>query len=153
MPPNNFTREDIFGNRSFLDHFVLTKSINFDNIRIRYDGNNLSDHNPININTTYNAKYLKQFDDKRCKIMNWNGASTVNIQNYKSEIDYYLNRFKIPNKLLECNNYVCKNHDDDILQKLDELFNILIVSAHNNIPVFSIKSKKGMPGWNEFVKP
>ena len=44
-------------------------------------------------------------------------------------------------------------HDQIILQKLDELIDILIISAHDTIPVYTINNKKGIPGWNTFVKP
>ena len=149
---NNFTREDILGNRSFIDHILLTKNINYANTSIRYDGNNLSDHNPITMNISYNVKSLQQYAN-RCKVMNWSKASALNIQNYKEQLNYHMNQYQIPEEVLNCNNLLCEEHDNIIMQKLEELFNILIVSAHDTIPIQFVNGKKGIPGWNEFVKP
>ena len=85
--------------------------------------------------------------------MNWDKASTVNIKNYKTQIEHYKNQYVIPDEIINCKDFLCKKHDEVILQKLDELFNILIVSAHDNIPVQNVNGKKGIPGWNDFVKP
>ena len=46
---NNYTREDSDNNRSFIDHFLLSKNVRHTNFTIKQDGHNLSDHHPISI--------------------------------------------------------------------------------------------------------
>ena len=149
---NNFTREDVLGNRSFIDHFLLSENIIHNDFDILYDGNNLSDHKPITIKISYNTNLLN-ISESKCKVMNWNKASETNIKNYQNLVDQHLKDFKIPEKVKKCNNPLCKIHDDIILEKLDEILDILIMCAHNTIPVNTLNSKKGIPGWNSFVKP
>ena len=140
------------GNKSFIDHFLFSKNTNFNDIDIAYDGNNLSDHNPLAIKVYYNTE-LTQLCETKNKIMNWNKATKTNLQNYKTHVNHYVGQLEIPEEVLNCNNLLCKNHDKIILQKLDELIDILIISAHDTIPVQAIHNKKGIPGWNNFVKP
>ena len=149
---NNFTREDIHGNRSFIDHFLLSENIIHNNFNIAYDGNNLSDHKPITIKITYNTNLLEILESK-CKVMNWSKASKTSIKNYQTLVDQHLKEFKIPVKVKKCNIPLCKSHDEIIIEKLDELMDILIMCAHDTIPVHTINSKKGIPGWNNYVKP
>ena len=52
---NNFTREDSLGSRSFIDHIIVSKNINCTNPNVLYNGNNLSDHNPVAIQTSHNS--------------------------------------------------------------------------------------------------
>ena len=150
---NNYTREDIHGNRSFIDHFLVSSNVRYTHFNIAYDGNNLSDHNPISFETMYNAKFI-QIDNSSYQIMDWNKASNTNIQNYKTLLDYYLNFFEIPRCIQNCNDLLCNCHDQIILQTLDELINIMVICANDTIPVQSIKvNNKGIPGWNTYVKP
>ena len=56
---NNFTREDRFSSRSFIDHFIVNNNILYSNIDVMYNGNNLSDHNPVVIKTAHNILYAE----------------------------------------------------------------------------------------------
>ena len=62
-----------------------------------------------------------------------------------------MSQFEILAEILNCNN-ICKNHDEIILQKLDKILAMLVISAHDTIPVKTINNKKCIPGWNSFVK-
>ena len=150
---NNYTREDSDNNRSFIDHFLLSKNVRHTNFSIEYDGDNVSDHNPISIDAIYNVK-LTHLDNSNYEIMDWSKASDTNIQNYKTLLDHYLSYFIIPQSIIECNNLLCNSHNEIILQTLDELINIMIISANDTIPTRIIRgNNKGMPGWNSHVKP
>ena len=150
---NNFTREDSDNNRSFIDHILLSRNVRHANFSISYDGDNTSDHNPISIDTIYNVK-LTDLDSSSYEIMNWSKATDTNIQNYKILLDHYLSYFIIPQSIKECNNLLCNSHNNIILQTLDELINIMIISANDTIPTHIIRgNNKGMPGWNSHVKP
>ena len=62
-----------------------------------------------------------------------------------------MSQFEIVAEILNCNN-IYKNHDEIILQKLDKILAMLVISAHDTIPVKTINNKKCIPGWNSFVK-
>ena len=52
---NNFTREDNLGSRSFIDHVILNSNVSYSELKVLYNGNNLSDHNPVTIQTNHNV--------------------------------------------------------------------------------------------------
>ena len=151
---DNYTREDNLGNRSFIDHFLVSKNVINSNFSVAYDGCNLSDHNPISINTMYNNKSTYSSNNCSYKILDWGKASDANIHSYKMLLNHYLYNFNIPKSILNCNNFSCTLHDNIILQCLDDLLNIMIISGKDSIPTKKVNSKtKGMPGWNSHVKP
>ena len=54
---NNFTREDCFGSKSFIDHFIVNRNAKYFIIEVLYNGKNLSDHNPLSMQTDLNVTY------------------------------------------------------------------------------------------------
>ena len=150
---NNFTREDSLGSRSFIDHIIVSKHINYSNPNVLYNGNNLSDHNPVTIQTNHSAQQTRK-DSYSYKIIDWNKATIENINNYKKQLDYYLIQFNIPSCVINCNNLFCNDHDNIITEKVDEILDIMTLCAELTIPIKKITNEpKGIPGWNEFVKP
>ena len=86
--------------------------------------------------------------------MNWSKASNTNIDNYKTHLDYYLCHFKIPQLIKNCNNFLCKSHNDQILQILNDLLNIMQISSNETIPIQTIRGNtKCISGWNTHVRP
>ena len=114
----NYTREDSDHNRSFIDHFLLSKNVSHTNFTITLEGDNLSDHHPISIDIMYTLKLL-HVDNSSYRIMNWSKASNANISTYKTHLNHYLRYFKIPHAIKNCNNLFCKSHNEQILQLLD----------------------------------
>ena len=148
---NNFTREDSQGSRSFIDHIIV--SINYSNPNVLYKGNNLSDHNPVTIQTNHSAQHTRK-DSFSYKIIDWDRATKENIKNYKKQLDYYLIQFNIPPCVINCNNLFCNDHDNIITEKVDEILDIMTLCAELTIPTKKITNEpKGIPGWNGFVKP
>ena len=148
---NNFTRECSLGNRSFIDHFIVSSNFNY-NVDVLYDGNNLSDHNPITIQTTYRAKLSDQEHNNQNRL-NWDNATNINISNYQSMLDMYMNDFEIPQDIPMCNNFMCNQHSSLIIDLMDEYMDVLIDCANIAIPKNRMKNKGGIPGWNTFVQP
>ena len=151
---NNYTRIDSRNNKSFIDHFLLSKNVNHCNVSVAHDGNNLSDHAPITLYAEYNITKMKQ-KCKNTSVTNWESATAQNIQKYKVILDEHITNFKLPASVINCNNFMCKEHDYIILQKINDLINILISCADETIPMKNIsnKNKGGIPGWNEYVQP
>ena len=137
-----------------MDHFLISSNFQSTEITIRYDGANLSDHNPITIKTNsfailHKSKSTKENDS----LLKWDKADDFNITNYRRLIDLNLDNFSIPASLLNCQNYHCKIHDEIINEKLDCLIQILIACSLVTIPKQKVNGKRGMPGWNQYVKP
>ena len=150
---NNYTREDSLGSRSFIDHIIVSKHINCTNPNVQYNGNNLSDHNPVTIQTSHNSVQTRR-ESHSYKILDWDKATIEHINNYKNLLDYYLYHYNIPPCVLNCNNLFCNIHDKIISEKVDEILDIMNFCAELTIPTKKITSEpKGIPGWNEFVKP
>ena len=149
---NNWTFENTVGNKSFIDHFIVSPNI-FDNeITVSYDGINLSDHNPITLKTNCisNTSVSKE---RISKITDWENSTNASIEAYKLLLDNHLMSLELPTSILNCNNILCEKHDEILIRKLDEFLNIVKISADHTIPVKKTRNKKGIPGWNCFVKP
>ena len=100
-----------------------------------------------NNNSTYNS-------NSSYKILDWGKASDSKIRSYKMLLNHYLNNFEIPQCILNCNDMLCSRHDDIILQCLDDLLNILIITGKDTIPTKKVCSKnKGMPGGIAMLNP
>ena len=152
---DNFTRSDV-NSRAFLDHFILSKNVEYSNIEVLYDGDNLSDHNPVTIQTNQRVNITKP-STCRQRIIKWENATEENIKDYKNLLDHYLTEFNLPRSVINCNNFLCNCHNDIIIDKIDELMDIMTLCAELTIPVQTVninnKDKRGIPGWNDFVKP
>ena len=150
---NNYTRVSSSGDRSFIDHFLVCENVNFNNLFVSVDGTNLSDHMPVTIETLYLSNKLNETSNSRV-VNNWKKATEIQKQNYKDRLDYYITNIIVPSELQNCNNLMCKEHDQVINQLLEEAINTMIYCANETIPTRKIPCKnKGIPGWNDFVQP
>ena len=150
---DNYTRISSTGDKSFIDHFLVTKSSDIKNVFISIDGDNLSDHMPVTIETMYNTEKIEEHNECRY-VNNWNGATDSHIQNYKSLLNQELTDFIIPEYLLNCNDLLCNEHSNDIQELMDELIQIMINCANKTIPTKKMSNhSKGIPGWKDFVQP
>ena len=148
---DNFTREGGLGEKSFLDHFVVRKNASY-KVFINYDGNNLSDHNPINLITTYKSKLVKDKSSIN-KRLDWDNATREQILRYKNLIDMKLHDFHIPPNILECNNFQCKLHDKDIFELSEYFMDIVFCCSKSTIGFKKAKNKRGLMNWNNIVQP
>ena len=148
---NNFTRMGSLGERSFLDHFIVNKDSEF-NIYVDYDGHNLSDHNPINLETSYERKVVEK-KSLPFNRLDWANATNDQIINYKNLLNSKLQNFQIPLHILECNDFNCKAHISNILELSEVFMNIIFYSSKIAIGVKEINNKKGIMNWNTIVQP
>ena len=102
--------------------------------------------------TNYLANTATCYNDSN-NYLNWDKASQENIQSYKTLLDSYLNNFSIPETVLTCSDFSCKDHNDTIMDKLEDFMDILILCANESIPSRKATNKPGIPGWNSFVQP
>ena len=150
---NNYTREDNLGSRSFIDHFIVSKNVNHSTPKVLYNGNNLSDHNPVSIESNHKAMQTRN-NSFNYRVIDWDKATKEHIVKYKKQLEYFLNQYNIPLCIVNCDNLFCTDHNDIIIEKVDELLEIMTICAELTIPTKKVTSEqKGIPGWNEFVKP
>ena len=95
---NNYTRISSCGDKSFIDHYLVSEGIVLNNVFVSVDGENLSDHMPVTIETKYNTDKIQEHTECRY-VNNWNGASDIQIKSYKNLLNYRLTDFIIPESL------------------------------------------------------
>ena len=149
---NNYTFSNSLGGRSFIDHFVTSSRFEQCNVSVANDGNNLSDHKPIVLKSQINSKIIHKKELTKY-ILDWERATETDIANYKNLLNYYFTYFQILHSVISCKDFQCKTHDTYILEKLNEFIDIVNYCAYATIPTKTIRSKKGIAGWNQFVQP
>ena len=149
---NEYTFENHVGNRSFIDHFIVSESLINCKVNIAHDGNNLTEHRPITLETTCSSIVIKDKIIYKNKIV-WDKVTNDHKENYKQLLNHYLRYFMIPDSILSCNDFNCKEHDNLILEKLEQYIDILKFCAEATLPNKNFSNRQGIVGWNEFVKP
>ena len=147
-----YTFENTVGNRSFIDHFIVSESLINCYVNVSHDGNNLTEHKPITLKTTCSSIILQNKTIFRSSI-DWDKVNNDHVGNYKQLQNHYLSQLTLPNSLMSCNNFKCTDHDDMILEKLEQFIDIIKFSANATMPSKRFSNRKGLVGWNEFVKP
>lgn len=149
-----YTYESATGNRSCIDHFIVSESAIEvgECISTFRDGNNLSEHLPIFITSTLTAivSYTETIIQPR---VDWERASSTHIENYKALIDFHLRHLDMSGVLASCHDYCCKAHGDVIMDSLGKITEILKKCAYIAIPRQRVNGNRGIPGWNEYVRP
>ena len=150
---NNFTREDNLGSRSFIDHVIINKNVSYSELKVLYNGNNLSDHNPVTIETHHIVSQTKN-NVIKYRVTDWEKATEEDIMNYKIQLGNLLEYYQLPSCIINCNNLFCEMHDNIIIEKVDEILEIMTVAAELTIPTKIVTNEpRGIPGWNEYVRP
>ena len=141
-----------------IDHILEIESISQYAVKYHsiHDVNNLSDHNPIQIEMCVPCDSINSdcfLDSGNIKVI-WDRANTNHINNYKSALDEYLQCIKTPYSALYCEDWHCKEHSS-VLQKFhDDIVDSCVKSAEKTIPKISAKIKAHcIPSWNDHVKP
>ena len=151
----NYTYESATGNRSAIDHFLVSESINnsYSGFSIVNDALNLSHHLPIQIETNLSARVALGKSKSKIRSLDWDKATPFHLSNYKLFVDFYLGNLDVPDYVFSCNNLSCKSHNDDIMSFLEVIINVLDECARITIPCKKVGHSTGIPGWNEYVRP
>ena len=128
--------------RSFIDHFLLSKSLScklseFTSID---DINNKSDHIAIkcsiDINITYSHQPKLNIHTNQPR---WKSANEFNIELYKEILDSYFLSIPLPLELINCKNNMCTSHQEAIASFHDKIVNVLVMASDNSIPIRVLK--------------
>ena len=154
-----FTCESINGTKSVIDHFLYFDASIVKCFDILLEGDNLSDHNPIliEIEFTCNLNNIPSKESFSNAGIDWKKASNRDIELYKTILDGMLSEISVPEELMHCRNFSCKDHDILINKLLKEITNAVKTSADFSIPKYKNCNRKDkntrIPGWNEYVRP
>ena len=149
---NNFAWLGSLGEKSFIDHFIVCKNFEYE-VDVSYDGHNLSDHMPVNLQTVINSELVTNSNVTSYK-HDWNNVTDEKLIKYKQLLDCNLESFVIPQNILECSNFECKAHNKFILDLMEKFMAIISDCSDESIVVKHIGQphKSGLMGWNTFVQ-
>ena len=92
--------------------------------------------------------------DVLLQYVSWNKATECDLNAYREDIASSLSNITDLSSV-QCNNVLCKEHDNDINILCTKIINACTDAADRNIPhsVMSGCMHKNVPGWEEHVKP
>ena len=142
------------GDKSTIDHFVFSESLfgKLDYYESLHHGDNLSDHSVISVKLDIPINHMINCNsDNRCKIQ-WCKATCDDIEQYQRELNNLLHSIQVPHCALECSNFVCNKHKDELDIFYNDIINACLTAGENCIPHSGKGSThKVVPGWNEYV--
>ena len=122
-------------------------------VDVNYDGQNLSDHKPVNLQTDIQSEMTKNKNITNFS-HNWNNVTEEKIMGYKSLLNCQFQNFPISQEMVNCNNFQCMQHNDEIIDTLENFMSLIIECTNDTIGVKKHSNKQGViPGWNSFVQP
>ena len=82
---------------------------------------------------------------------NWINATEEKLIEYKSLLNYQFQNFPIPQEMVNCNNFQCIKHNEEIIDTLENFMSIIIECTNDAIGV-KIRSNKQavIPGRNSY---
>ena len=140
---------------STIDHFLL--SPNLVNTVVKYETvfqhNDFSDHFPVMLSLNIDVKYHETMKKEFTPCVAWHKCNDVNIESYRNKIDSLLLDVNPMHEALTCRNYKCSMHKESINQLHRCIINICSEASKTCLPHSSgSKSRRTIPGWNEYVK-
>lgn len=115
------------------------------------DGNNLTEHlrifitSTLTVNVSETEKFLQPSADLE-------KASSLDIENYKTLIDFHLGHLDMSGVLTPRPDYSYKTHSNMILSTLEKILEISKKCAYIATTRQRGNGKKGIPGCNEYVR-
>ena len=145
---------DIDGARSHIDHFMVTVNLveSVTKCSVLHDALNLSDHAGLLVEMSINTEFCSTEPPNKHKRL-WQMATSDQINEYKSKLDYNLNNVSVPYSAEGCKLDNCNIHQSNIDVFHNDIINACI-NASDHIPSSKCKAKYSViPGWNDTVKP
>ena len=138
-------------NRSHIDHFVVSNNLR-GHIMKYYDVDsidNRSDHLGIILELEQQIDHIPMSRKKYTPKTAWYKATIEDIDLYKEQLDIELNKIRLPDSCINCHNFTCEKHMNDI-----ETFHNDIVcaclKAAECLPTTNNSNKTSVPGWSEY---
>jgi len=137
---------------STLDHFLISENLLQYVLEYRsiHEGESLSDHCPVLLRLSLDTVHVSLSNDKQyVPKPSWRKASHQNISDYQSVLSSILDTVHVPLNVLQCKDFHCSIHYDDIDMYYNNLVNACITATDRCIPH---TRRRGRAGWNEYVR-
>jgi len=147
----------INGSKTLIDHFLVSSNLSEKLMKYTVVDtvHNISDH--VAISCKLNFDISNDIIPKNKANPNrpaWDIATNIDIEIYKELIDKYLLEIPLPSSLINCQDFNCKNHHNDICSFHNAIDDALVKACEESIPVKRPKcnNSKTITGWNEHVE-
>ena len=154
-PHIQHTYEGPLGSKSWIDHFISSRSLaaHFINIQKLDFGANLSDHHPLSAVLQFtlhcSSQVLSQPSSSPPPRTAWHKVSVCDLTNYTHMIANSLPSF--PAGLLSCSDSQCSTHQSAIDFCCSALLHCISQAALHSLPIVQ-KRGNSIPGWNEAAR-
>ena len=144
---------------NILDHFLVSGTIfsrSVVNAYAIHDVDNTSDHDPVVLQLSLEARCLKFTDKMHVSQVSWVKATEADIDNYQVDLGCRLRAIHIPVDALLCKDLRCRHesHFHDITKYASDLTAACAAAAEATIPSTCDRHYNGrIPGWSEHVGP
>ena len=132
-----FSYENSVGNRSFLDHFLVSENMirSVTKLQVIHSGDNLSDHCPVIMSCDIKgmADSVKVGHISYQPKPSWRLATQEHIERYKSQLNVVLSALSIPDAI-HCHNSKCSGHSAEIIQYHNDIVQACISCMNDSIP-------------------
>ena len=136
--------------------FNKTASNSVSSCRVRYDGDNLSDHNALILSLNFDMLQLtilpvmEESNNYVPRIV-WRKASEEHLSRYRQLLGEWLNDIRLNDDCATCVDFKCREHDNSIENFYNAIVNCCLVVSNTCIPLSS--PRRTIAGWSEIVKP
>ena len=143
---------------TLIDHFIVSENLKSKLLDISSDDSihNSSDHLPIKCTIDCNILYSEQVDSSHhINRPVWDSASDADLLTYKNNLDDNLIHIPLPTNIINCNDFNCTDHFNDITDFHDKIIEGMISATEISIPISTADAKpksKVVIGWNDYVE-
>ena len=156
----DYTYEGVpHGNHSLIDHFIVTDNLYDKIIRMNvvHSVDNFSDHSHIYVELLLPLIYDSCTpEDTQCRVK-WCKATAGDIDNYKVALDDMLSNIVLPTDAISCDDFFCKDHQNDIEVFHDSIVRSCLNAAELTIPHSvtvnaNLSRRQSIAGWSDSVR-
>ena len=127
----------INGNRSTIDHFLLTDNL-FNTIcryRCIHEGDNLSDHSILQVELQLPVQYCTESHATvRHATTQWHKVEIAQLEQYRIQLDRLLESVHVPEEVVNCTMYECGRHNQAIEQLYNGIVNACLTAGKLALP-------------------
>ena len=127
----------INGNRSTIDHFLLTDNL-FNTIcryRCIHEGDNLSDHSILQVELQLPVQYCTESHATvRHATTQWHKVEIAQLEQYRILLDRLLESVHVPEEVVNCTMYECGRHNQAIEQLYNGIVNACLTAGKLALP-------------------
>jgi exonuclease III len=145
----------ISGARSLIDHFIVSESVynKIERYSVLHKGYCTSDHSSLHMATRVETQGRENSIEniEPVKALSWDRASLDDINRYEQTLSRKLISIPLPLEAINCRDYLCLNHTDEIEKFHDDIISACISAGEETIPFHKPSSVRGRAGWDNEI--